>query len=686
MSSLCSSRSRIRFASRALALSFAVLALSRPVRAQRDEGPVDALARLLAAADARVYDPTLFREALRHPDPFVRRQAALAAGRIGDSAAVSSLIDVLGDSDAAVQAAAAFALGLLKPARALTALVALARAVPAERQGPPHAEAVTAIAKTGGDDGATALRDLLGSGLTIGAATSLVQRAALLEAWRLGTRAPIAALLGYVHDPDAIARRHAIYSLARLRTARGVTAVVEALTDPDAAVRAVALRGLSRALTDSAGLDPRDVVSRVRPLLGDRDAHVRVNALRALATFHDSTLAVHALPLLDDADVNVAVQAETTLGVLGGARAAAALERRLRRAVFALRRQAAIALAQADSAAGVGAAAALALEPDWRWRSVAAEALGAAKDPARLEAQLVDSDGRVAVQALQALQRIVSERDTSLSPRARELLRHPDAAVRSVAADLLARHPVVADVDRLTDAYLRATADTFNDARLSAVAALAAIAATGPDARTAVATRFVARVPRPDDYLVRRLAAEKLPDAAARWGPMAPIATGRGLDDYYALVQRHVLSSWRGQPAPRVIIETEHGPLVVELLPVEAPLTVWTFLTLVDQRYFDRASWHRVVPNFVVQDGDPRGDGWGGPGFALRDEINPVRYETGTVGMALSGPDTGGSQFFITHSPQPHLDGIYTVFGRVVSGFDALAAIGQGERIRSIHR
>src|SRR2546430_11021500 len=95
---------------------------------------------------------------------------------------------------------------------------------------------------------------------------------------------------------------------------------------------------------------------------------------------------------------------------------------------------------------------------------------------------------------------------------------------------------------------------------------------------------------------------------------------------------------------------------------------------------------HRVVPNFVVQDGDPRGDGWGGPGFVLRDEMNPVRYDVGTMGMALSGPDTGGSQFFITHSPQPHLDGGYTVFGRLVSGFTVLSAIAQGDRIRSIHR
>jgi cyclophilin family peptidyl-prolyl cis-trans isomerase len=139
---------------------------------------------------------------------------------------------------------------------------------------------------------------------------------------------------------------------------------------------------------------------------------------------------------------------------------------------------------------------------------------------------------------------------------------------------------------------------------------------------------------------------------------------------------------------PHVTLETDRGTLDIELLPAEAPLTVAAFLELVERRFFDGTRWHRVVPNFVVQDGDPRGDGWGGPGggFVLRDEINPVRYDAGRVGMALSGPDTGGSQYFITHSVQPHLDGIYTVFGRVVSGVVVLNAIGQGDRIRSIHR
>jgi cyclophilin family peptidyl-prolyl cis-trans isomerase len=106
----------------------------------------------------------------------------------------------------------------------------------------------------------------------------------------------------------------------------------------------------------------------------------------------------------------------------------------------------------------------------------------------------------------------------------------------------------------------------------------------------------------------------------------------------------------------------------------------------VDQRYFDGQRFHRVVPNFVVQAGDPRGDGWGGPGGALRDELNPRRYEAYTVGMALSGPDTGGSQWFITLSQQPHLDGGYTVFGEVKEGVPALLRVTQGDLIRSIRR
>ncbi len=111
------------------------------------------------------------------------------------------------------------------------------------------------------------------------------------------------------------------------------------------------------------------------------------------------------------------------------------------------------------------------------------------------------------------------------------------------------------------------------------------------------------------------------------------------------------------------------------------------FMTLARRGYFDGLTFHRVVPGFVIQDGDPRGDGEGGPGWVIRDEINRRRYATsGMLGMALSGPDTGGSQWFLTHGPSPHLDGIYTIFGRVVGNRGPLARITQGDVIRAIRR
>src|SRR5207244_2215490 len=140
------------------------------------------------------------------------------------------------------------------------------------------------------------------------------------------------------------------------------------------------------------------------------------------------------------------------------------------------------------------------------------------------------------------------------------------------------RRPAGADVDRLTQAYARAAGDPFDDARLSAVSALGAIAQASADGRLAVATRFVARVPRADDYLVRRLAAERLPDAADGWGPAAPIATGRSVEDYRDVARRYLVPALRGRPAPQVTIESDRGNVVVELLPLEAPLTVAAFL------------------------------------------------------------------------------------------------------------
>ncbi|OLC45833.1 MAG: peptidylprolyl isomerase [Acidobacteria bacterium 13_1_40CM_65_14] len=132
-------------------------------------------------------------------------------------------------------------------------------------------------------------------------------------------------------------------------------------------------------------------------------------------------------------------------------------------------------------------------------------------------------------------------------------------------------------------------------------------------------------------------------------------------------------------------LDTDRGSIQIELAVIDAPLTVENFITLARRGYFNGLGVHRVVPDFVIQDGDPRGDGEGGPGYTIRDEFNERPYLRGTVGMALDPwPDTGGSQWFITHSPQPHLDAKYTVFGRVISGMEIVDQIQQWDVIRRV--
>ncbi|HKC10503.1 MAG TPA: peptidylprolyl isomerase, partial [Vicinamibacteria bacterium] len=135
---------------------------------------------------------------------------------------------------------------------------------------------------------------------------------------------------------------------------------------------------------------------------------------------------------------------------------------------------------------------------------------------------------------------------------------------------------------------------------------------------------------------------------------------------------------------PRAFIHTSYGPIEIHLDIVEAPLTSASFIDLARRGFYNGLPFHRVEPNFVIQGGCPRGDGNGGPGYTLRDEIGERPYGRGAVGMALSGKDTGGSQFFITHSPQPHLDGGYALFGQVVSGMEVVDKIRPGDVIERI--
>jgi peptidyl-prolyl cis-trans isomerase B (cyclophilin B) len=139
-------------------------------------------------------------------------------------------------------------------------------------------------------------------------------------------------------------------------------------------------------------------------------------------------------------------------------------------------------------------------------------------------------------------------------------------------------------------------------------------------------------------------------------------------------------------------LETTRGTIVCDLFPTEAPNTVNNFVFLAREGFYDGTKFHRVIPNFMVQGGDPTGTGRGGPGYQFDDEVGPGRvphrHRTGTLSMANAGTHggrgTNGSQFFITHAPQPHLDGKHTVFGQAVSGQDIVNAIQQGDELVSV--
>ncbi len=132
-------------------------------------------------------------------------------------------------------------------------------------------------------------------------------------------------------------------------------------------------------------------------------------------------------------------------------------------------------------------------------------------------------------------------------------------------------------------------------------------------------------------------------------------------------------------------METTRGPIELELYPQHTPKTVNNFVFLARQGFYDGVTFHRVIDDFMIQGGDPTGTGRGGPGYQFEDEFTPqLRHETGVISMANAGPNTNGSQFFITHAPQPHLDDRHTVFGKVVDGQDVVDAIQQGDVIQKI--
>lgn len=666
------------------ALFCCLLALA-PVRllSAQDPALIEALAPILMTEDRRELNAAILAPALEHPDVQVRRAAVLAVGRIGDPDGVAFLVPRLQDLDRSLITDVFFAMGLLRDPRAVDPMLDRLRSGDS-LEAAATAEAAIALARIGGPAATAALTEVIGGG---GGQLSRARREemllpALLESWRLGREAPVSALLPYAEDRDTDRRWRALFTLGRVQAPAAADLVLRAARDRIGLIRETVLKTLTRRYADSTGLDPVVVINELRRAINDPEAGVRINALGALATFKDSTSVDRIAPLLNDPDHNVRVAAAGALGASGGGAAVTALTTvfEMRGTNWALERAALDALTAVDTAAFTRHVQRWLSAEDPLSRMVALQLLArttpSGGEPFRRG--LADRDPRVRAAALMAWAAAGPALRGEAAEAARAAVRDSDPLVRQAAVGALDPAQEPGDIDLMAGLWGRADLEM----REAILVALGTLARQQPALLTTLAspTRRVL-IDRPADASLRALAARVFPELGNRWAPVHPVETGRTLEDYRGIVRTFVLA----QDNPRVVIDVEgRGLISVELFPREAPLTVANFLQLVGRGYFNGNRWHRVVPNFVVQDGDRTGLGNGGPGWAIRDEINRRQYDIPMLGMALSGPNTGGSQWFINLSPQPHLNGQYTIFGRVTGSYGPLKRVVQGDVIRTI--
>lgn len=680
----------------------------------------------------------------QHGDPAIRRQALRALARLQDPASLPALERALGDPEPAVRDEAAFAmetLGLrwegldeVPRQRAEQAVLRALATAPAARQ-----EALLrALGTLAREEGAQQLVERLGS------TEPQVARAAALAlgTWihrGQASTAPAwpapgaAAQLSSPAAQDPAARRAVAYALLRAAPKRTDAAfgvlLLAGLADDDPEVRALSAKGLA-AWTP---LEDSETIERLGQLATtDPDWRVRVEAVRALAaagaTAHGAAAAERLeralLALARDAVAPSArpdpraimplwaawdsavpyssrAAAEQALPLFEEARKMANGPRR-----FDLARLACAAAAARDRAAktidALRRCGGDSIAPRERDRRVA-RTLGAIQDPTSVEAlavllvsvdpgtrsQAAESLGLVAA-ALEKAHRTSDQGDRGEpggpgdrsgagepAQRARALLRaalrDTDGPVVASAAEALGQLMDTESAAGLLDALARFSRPADNELTQSILAGLGAIHAA---AAAPVLRRLLTNSSPPVRLAARKaltMLGETAP-ASVQVDPPEPLPAAA-----YSQAQAQAQSKTQAQR--RLRLTTDKGEIVILLAVEDAPITTAVLARLVARGYYDGLTFHRVVPDFVAQGGDPRGDGWGGPGFNLRCELSPRRYLRGTVGMALAGKDTGGSQFFITHSMQPHLDGKYTVIGEVVAGMEVVDALLPGDRI-----
>jgi HEAT repeat protein/cyclophilin family peptidyl-prolyl cis-trans isomerase len=609
------------------------------------------------------------------PDPSVRRRATLAIGRIGMLDGLPYLVAALQDDDADVRAVAAFAIGLIGPDAREGA-----RPLREALEDPSPLVQARAIEGLGlvGDAGAAPAIVTAAAGCdariaTIGPDDEEPIKTPEIEICRLALFA-LARLRDYERlaqialtpEGQPVSRWWPVaYALQRVSDPRATPALLVLATTPGIDTAGFAFRGLGT-LKDRAAVP----LAKAAAFDTDADIKVRIAAVRALGQIGGPAAIEPLLELLAQSDSDtIALEIVTAVGASGHTRAFDVLIERLNDPAPAMRAAALTAAAKLSPDAFLIVLSGLNRDPDWSVRATLATVLGTFGShpviPA-LEELLADEDARVHGPALDALAAVKA---TNLTDRLFTSLEAADFMERAAAARLIGESRPDGGVPRLIAAYARGQGDSAYAARAAALEALSKYGgeAVLPTLREALSDR---------EWPVRWRAAallHGLGDRAAMPARPAPIRmSGEAFEGADLL---------HPQFSPHAFIETHRGAIELELNVLDTPITSRNFVELARSGFFTGMKIHRVVPTFVVQAGDQRGDGEGGPGYVIPDELTWQPYVRGTVGMALDWRDTAGSQWFIALSPQPHLDGRYTVFARVVNGWDVLDRLSQWDVI-----
>jgi cyclophilin family peptidyl-prolyl cis-trans isomerase/HEAT repeat protein len=639
-------------------------------------------------------DGRLMQTAITERDPLVRKRAFLALGRIQDPNTAGAMVEGLSDPDPGVRGEAAFAIGLLGLSWAPLAddvktrlTTGLLEKEAAETDGNVKLALIEAMGRVSTPPLVERLADRLNVSGDVQARAALSLGVAARAKVAMPPRAFAALALLLKKENPIGARYGGAYALLQTRNALARPYLLICTNDDASEIRALCAKGLGDVGTDV------DAVTLKR-LIDDPDYRVAVEATRSLAKLSGKckTAACPAIGALTDLSFRIErlVRGDSA----GGGQPLLALAQQGLPAtgkslLASLRNQLAAAKTAPDQKTKLDAA-----NLDCRLAAAMDRINGTLSEVMGCGHGLVEESRRLqlGLQALQEAARAGTLDGAKVTAESGSFVFHSDGRVKLAAVELLGELKTPAAQDKVrsqllaTDPVLAAAAASASaklgdKSQIPQIRQLAQKALTMVDIAPTVAEALAMLDAK--DAIGDLEGWLKSPNATIRQSAAEALTKLKGQPVTADRVERPMEGS-RPQLAPKnakLIVTTEKGEFEVSLFTEDAPLTSANLFSLARKGFFRNLTFHRVVPDFVAQGGDPRGDGNGGPGYTIRCEVNHKPYARGVVGMALSGKDTGGSQFFVTAAPQPHLDGRYTAFGEVVKGQEVVDALLEGDKI-----